>query len=185
MLRIPHGNALFLDRDGVINQRPHNDYVKTLAEFQIITGVIESIAYLSTKYDPILVVTNQQGIGKGLMSQDDLNRIHDFMIDKITRGGGRIDKVYHCGDLANTESLYRKPAPGMGLKARKDFPSIRFKQSVMVGDTLTDMIFGKNLGMCTVLIDKNKELSRNYPELINHRYETLACFTDALKQTDN
>lgn len=185
MPKIPWGNALFLDRDGVINQRPHNDYVRNITDFHFIAGVIESIAYLSTKYVPIVIVTNQQGIGKGLMTEDELHRIHHFMIEEINRGGGRIDKVYHCGDLANSNSLFRKPAPGMALKARKDFPDIKFKQSVMIGDTLTDMIFGKTLGMCTVLIDKNEILPRSYPDLINHRYESLSSFTNKLKMNDN
>src|ERR1700752_888149 len=86
--------SLFLDRDGVINKRLENDYVKTLSEFEFIEGVPEAIKILSALFGKIIVVTNQQGIGKGLYSKNDLNIIHHYMSDEIEKHEGRLDKVY-------------------------------------------------------------------------------------------
>lgn len=170
--------ALFLDRDGVINKRPVNDYVKNVADFVFLTGSIEAIALLSGLFSPIVVVTNQQGIGKGIMTTETLHAIHQHMLQEVVKGGGKIDSIYYCGDLKDSGSIYRKPAVGMGLQAKKEFPGISFKQSVMVGDTLTDMIFGKRLHMQTVLIDFDAQLPRKYPKLIDQRFPDLRSFAE-------
>jgi histidinol-phosphate phosphatase family protein len=172
------GWTLFLDRDGVINKRPLNAYVTRLDEFIWEDGAIESITKLSEIFNPIIVVTNQQGVGKGIMTRKDINVIHNFMLNEINRAGGRIDKVYFCGDMNNSGSLFRKPAIGMGLWAKKDFPEISFKNTVMVGDTITDMMFGKRLNMLTVLVDKQPYLARKYPYLIDYRFNDLKDFTE-------
>ncbi len=170
--------TLFLDRDGVINERPINAYVTKVDEFEWIDGVIQSISRLSDTFKTIVVVTNQQGLSKALMTADDLNKIHGKMLNEITNAGGRIDKVYFCGDPNNTGSLFRKPAIGMGLQAKKDFPNISFKKAIMVGDTATDMLFGKRLKMITVLIDESPALARNIPKLVNYRFPNLQSFAD-------
>lgn len=175
-------SALFLDRDGVINARLDDDYVKNVDEFHFIPGVIEGIAKLSGVFGRIFVVTNQQGVGKGLMSKEALHEIHDYMIRNIEKGGGRIDRIYYCGDLAQSGSRFRKPAIGMGLQAKKDFPEISFKHSVMIGDTLTDMIFGRRLKMKTILINQDLILSRKHPQFIDMRYDTLIDFANSASQ---
>ena len=126
---IKSGWTLFLDRDGVINQRIPEDYVKHPDEFQFIPGVTEALAILASIFNPIIVVTNQQGIGRGLMNEDQLKQIHDKMLNGIMESGGRIDAIYYSPDLKNTNSFTRKPSVGLGLKARKQFPSINFKKS--------------------------------------------------------
>lgn len=172
--------TLFLDRDGVINKRPVNSYVTKPDDFEWIDGVIESINLLSEVFNTVLVVTNQQGIGKGLMTPEDLEKVHHKMLSGIHQAGGRIDKIYFCGDLDKTGSLFRKPAVGMGLLARKDFPHISFKKSIMVGDTKNDMIFGKRLKMYTVLIDKEPDIARKYPFLIDFRFADLHSFAQSI-----
>ena len=174
--------ALFLDRDGVINVRPENDYVKHTSEFQFIEGVIESIALLNKYFYPVVVVTNQQGVGKGIMTIHKLEQLHVHMIEQIKKGGGVIHSVYHCGDIEGSGSLYRKPAVGMGLLARRDFPVIRFKNSFMVGDTYTDMLFGKRLGMHTVLIDSDPGLARKYDGITDMRFDSLISFARRIVQ---
>ncbi len=177
--------TLFLDRDGVINKRKIDQYVLKENDFHWIEGVKESIRIFSSIFSPIIVVTNQQGIGKGLMTEDDLRKIHTQMILDIKESGGKIDKIYHCPDLKETNSFFRKPQPGMGLKAKKDFPSIRFKKSVMVGDTLSDMQFGKKLNMITVLISQNVALARQAPHLVDYRFDLLrhfANFAEGMKE---
>lgn len=146
--------ALFLDRDGVINKRPPNDYVKKPEEFIFIPGAVEAIKKLSALFDYVIVVTNQQGIGKGVMSEDDLAEVHHKMKRLVEKAGGRIDRVYYCPDLATKEENCRKPALAMANRAKEDFPELNFAKSVMVGDTETDILFGKNAGMKSILIDR-------------------------------
>lgn len=145
-------SALFLDRDGVINHRLIGQYVTAWNQFEFLPGVTEAIAILKNYYRRIFIVTNQQGIGKGLMTDEDLETIHRNMLEQIHAAGGQIDKVYYCPDLAGSGSLRRKPLPGMALEAATDFPDIDLKKSVMVGDTESDIAFGEKAGMQTVLI---------------------------------
>ncbi|MFW5758643.1 MAG: D-glycero-alpha-D-manno-heptose-1,7-bisphosphate 7-phosphatase [Bacteroidota bacterium] len=177
--------SLFLDRDGVINQRIVDQYVLNVNDFQWIEGVKESLRLFSSIFDPIVVITNQQGIAKGLMTGDDLKKIHSKMMMDIKESGGRIDKIYYCPDLKGTNSFFRKPQPGMGLKAKKDFPSIHFKKSVMVGDTLSDMQFGKKLNMITVLISRDISLARKAAHLVDYRFDLLMHFADYVKDIKN
>jgi len=165
--------TLFLDRDGVINKRLIDDYVKTPAEFEFDEGALEAIAKLSKCFERIIVVTNQQGVGRKLMSENTLHDIHKHMKNEVEKAGGRIDAIYFCPDLSNSKSLYRKPNIGMGLLAKRQFPEIRFKQSVMVGDTLSDMKFGKKLGMKTVLISNDKSLVSSHAKLIDQNFKSL------------
>jgi D-glycero-D-manno-heptose 1,7-bisphosphate phosphatase len=98
------------------------------------------------------VVTNQQGIGKGKMTEADLAKIHRNMKKMIRKTGGHIDRIYHCPDLESLQANCRKPGTDMGKRAKADFPEIDFDRSVMVGDADPDLLFGQNLGMTTVLI---------------------------------
>ena len=140
-LKINRGATLFLDRDGVINKRLVGDYVKKWNDFEFLPGVLDAFATFSSYFDKIFIVTNQQGIGKGLMTEADLQQIHHQMIFEIEKAGGRIDGIYFCPDLKDSHSFMRKPNIGMALKAKKDFPMINFKNSVMVGDSVSDMLF--------------------------------------------
>ncbi|TVQ89024.1 MAG: HAD-IIIA family hydrolase [Bacteroidetes bacterium] len=172
--------SLFLDRDGVINKRPEYECVKSVEDFQFIDGVKESIEWFSGIFGNIFIVTNQQGIHKKLMTSDDLQKIHDFMFSEIKNANGRIDKIYYCPALPEENSFYRKPMPGMALKAKKEFPKINFRKSIMIGDTLNDMKFGKNLKMKTVYISVNKkEISENY-KLIDYAFPALIDFKNYL-----
>lgn len=172
--------SLFLDRDGVINERYIDQYVLKPADFKFIDEVQESMAWFSEIFGIIVVVTNQQGIGKGMMTEADLDSIHQKMATEIKRTGGRIDKIYHCPALREEFHFCRKPAPGMALRARKDFPQINFKRSVMVGDTLSDMQFGKKLKMTTVFINKDKKLISQNDMLIDYCFSSLWGFKEFL-----
>src|SRR5688500_18953463 len=92
--------TLFLDRDGVINKKLDNDYVKHWIDFEFIEGSIDSIKFLNTVFNKIVVVTNQQGIGKRLYRTEDLELIHKNMSYEITYHGGKIDKIYFSPYLA-------------------------------------------------------------------------------------
>ena len=140
---------IVLDRDGVINRKLPNDYVKNIPEFVLLDGVCEAIEKCSQIFKYIFLVTNQQGIGKGLMTECDLTVIHDFMQEKLNH---RITKIYYAPQLEKEHSEMRKPSIGMALQAKKEFPDIDFSKSVMVGDSSSDMLFGQNAGMKTVFI---------------------------------
>ena len=170
--------TLFLDRDGVINRRIVNDYVKRPAEFHFIENVPQAIRIFSTIFDKIIVVTNQQGIGKGLMTVHDLDEVHSKMKTEIEDAGGHINHIFFAPELAGMKSFFRKPNIGMGLKAKKQFPSIQFKQSVMVGDSLGDMQFGKRLGMTTVLVGDNQKIAKDYPKIVDYYFSSLFHFAE-------
>lgn len=144
--------TLFLDRDGVINRRIPDTYISNLEDFEFLPGVLEMVADLSKMFRHLIIVTNQQGIGRGLMTAEELEIVHDHMLSEITQAGGCIDGVYYCGDLARQSGNCRKPSPIMAYRAQKDFHDIIFTKSIMVGDTIADVGFGQNLGMKTVLV---------------------------------
>lgn len=144
--------TLFLDRDGVINERIWGDYIKSLDEFEFRKDAPEALAGLSRFFHLIVVVTNQQGIGKGLMSERNLLEIHNYMCDHVFKTGGKIDKCFFAPNLKGAEDDIRKPSPEMAYMAKAEYPQIDFSRSVMVGDADTDIQFGKNLGMKTVRI---------------------------------
>ena len=166
--------TLFLDRDGVINYRLVDDYVRTPEEFRFHDGVPEAIAFFSEVFGRIIVVTNQQGIGKGLMDEDNLAVVNRKMLDGIHKAGGRIDKIYHCAGLRQQMPLCRKPQIGMALQARKDFPEIDFSCSLMVGDSKSDMQFGKRIGMRTAFIGNTNPEIKPGTRLTDYRYPSLA-----------
>ncbi|HSV89182.1 MAG TPA: HAD-IIIA family hydrolase [Bacteroidales bacterium] len=174
--------TLFLDRDGVLNRRLPGGYVKNPEDFVWIDGVLNSLSYFSGVFGRLIVVTNQQGIGKGLMSSNDLENIHQKMLNDVKSAGGRIDKVYFCSDLENSGSFYRKPMIGMGLKAKRDFKEIDFRKAVMVGDTLSDMRFGRRLKMKTVFISDDISIVRSHPYYIDFRFGCLAEFAEFIRQ---
>jgi D-glycero-D-manno-heptose 1,7-bisphosphate phosphatase len=149
---IDHTWTLFLDRDGVINERIVDDYVKTIDEFKFLNGSEKAIARMSAVFRYVFVVTNQQGIGKGVMTESNLMAIHDYMSEKILAEGGRISACYFAPQLANEGSEMRKPGTGMGLKAQQEFVDVNFSRAVMVGDSDSDIEFGKRLGMKTVKV---------------------------------
>lgn len=171
------GLTLFLDRDGVINTRLIDDYVKKTDDFSFTEGFLPALASIAPFFSNIVVVTNQQGVGKGLMTVNELNTIHTFMIDQITLTGGRIDKVYFCPDLKSSGSRNRKPEVGMALQARRDFPEIDFKKALMIGDSITDMEFGRRMKMTTVFIDES-EITPLPDFLVDYRFNSFARFAE-------
>jgi len=156
--------TLFLDRDGVINTHRPDDYVKNEAEFEWILGSKEAIRDLSRVVGRTVVVTNQQGIGRGMMTPYDLDKIHWKMQTELEAIGGKIDRVYHCPHLAAIKPKCRKPDIGMAEQAKEDFPDIDFSKSIMIGDSDSDIEFGRRLGMFVVRVgsmhDRTGEMLR-------------------------
>jgi D-glycero-D-manno-heptose 1,7-bisphosphate phosphatase len=142
--------AIFLDRDGVINQNLL-DHVKCWDEFEFIPGALQSLRDLSQTGLPIFVVTNQAVISRQLITPEQLDDIHARMIDCIEAGGGRITHVYYCPHDSNEECNCRKPAPGMLLKAAEEY-NIDLSQSFMVGDAWTDVAAGLAVNARSILL---------------------------------
>lgn len=147
-----------MDRDGVINKKLEDDYVKHWVEFEFLDGVFDALKFLNGKFARIVVVTNQQGIGKRLYRTEDLELIHKNMLYEIEFYGGKIDKVYFSPYLSAENHPTRKPGIGMALNAKSDFPEIDFAKSIVVGDSMSDMEFGRNAGMKTAYIAEEAKL---------------------------
>lgn len=172
--------TLFLDRDGVINDEKHEDYIHKWDEFKFYEGVKEALTIFSEKFGKIFIVTNQRGVAKGLTKLEDLETIHKNMVKEFEKAGGRIDKIYYSIDFDN-ESPNRKPNPGMGLQAKKDYPEIDFSKSIMIGNTLSDMKFGRNLnvGITIFLPTNRKDVPHDHPD-IDLVFENLISVAKAL-----
>ncbi len=171
--------TLFLDRDGVINTEIRQDYVKTWDAFHFEDGALEALAKLNRIFGTIVVVTNQRGVGINVMTKEDLEGIHAKMMQHIESAGGRIDKIYTACD-ADRESTNRKPHPAMGHLAKADFPHIDFSKSVIVGNSSSDMEFGKCLGMTTIYIDEKQKYNGVKTELMDAIFDRLADFSDII-----
>jgi histidinol-phosphate phosphatase family protein len=151
--------TLFLDRDGVINERIMSGYVLDYKDFHFKEGVLDSFASLSSKFKYVFVVTNQQCVALEKISLADLTAIHQQMKVDIEKVGGKITQVFAATELKNQEPFMRKPSMGMGKLAKSLYPEIDFSKAIMVGDTNTDLIFGKKLGMKTVLVVTEEKVS--------------------------
>ncbi|MFC2101435.1 D-glycero-alpha-D-manno-heptose-1,7-bisphosphate 7-phosphatase [Bacteroidota bacterium] len=179
-LMIDKSWSLFLDRDGVLNKRIVDGYVTRWEEFSWLPGVLDALKNLSQIFGPVVVVSNQQGVGKGIMTANDVENVHSNLLAEAKKHGARIDAIYYSPHLAKEGAFLRKPNVGMGLKARKEFPAVRFRKSVMAGDSLSDMLFGRQLGMKTVFLSENISDLRKGHKLIDYSYPDLAAFSTTL-----
>lgn len=173
--------TLFLDRDGVINVEKKDEYVLHSSEFIFLDGVLQALKILSEIFGLMLIVSNQRGVAKKLMTLTDLQNVHTYMMEKIVQQKGRIDKIYFCTDLDNS-SPNRKPNPGMALQAKKDFSQIDFNKSIMAGNKLSDMQFARNAGMHSVFIASTNPDTAFPHEHIDARFNSLLEFATAVSR---
>lgn len=175
--------ALFLDRDGVINE----DYghVYQTNKFHLIDNIQILIKAAQKSRYKIIIVTNQAGIGKQLFSSDDYHKLTKHMKDLLSRNNCHIDAVYHCpyhpaegiGKYLK-DSYDRKPNPGMLLKAQKNF-NLDMNKSILIGDKMSDIDAGRNaLVKTNILFNKNKKKIKNKKE---NSFIEIDCLTKALK----
>lgn len=145
--------TIFLDRDGVVNEKmPEGSYVTTWDEFHLLPGVPEAIASLNRAGMRVIVVSNQRGIALGKYSERDVEAIHANLQKLLQAEGAHVDAFYFCPH-DKRQCNCRKPLPGMFEQARQEFPDIDATESVMIGDSLSDIEFGRRLGMKTIFID--------------------------------
>lgn len=172
--------ALFLDRDGVINNERLNHYVLHWEQFIFSEGVLEAFKTLSDRFGRIFIVSNQRGVGKGLMTEQALTEIHTEMQKEVEEVGGHIDKIYYCTAVHDKHS-HRKPNPGMAFQAVKDFPEIDVNKGIMVGNKPSDMRFGRAAGMFTVFLrTTNPDQPFPHPD-IDLAFNSLLEFAGALQ----
>ena len=160
-------DTLFLDRDGVVNVKLEARYVRNSNEFEFMQGALVAISKLSKLFKRILIVTNQQAIGKGIMTEDDLIVLHSFMTSEIGKLNGKIDKIYFCPHLDTENCNCRKPNPGMINQAIADFPEIDLQNSYLIGDSESDIEAGNSMKLNTVKVDNEYTLAKWTAELMS------------------
>ena len=151
----------FLDRDGIINERlgPH-EYVERWDQFRFVDGALPLLRGLSEHGYALIVVTNQQGIGKGLMSQASLNLVHDEMTRALAKEGISLTQLLHCPHLDQDRCYCRKPRPGLIYRAMNEAPFlIDLPRSIIIGDSHTDVMAGHAAGVGTLVHVGNPESS--------------------------
>jgi D-glycero-D-manno-heptose 1,7-bisphosphate phosphatase len=163
----PMKKAIFLDRDGVLNEVLSNrvKFVNHPNDLYLLEGAAEAVAELSKAGYDIFVVTNQGGVGLGFLKEKNLRKIHDHMIKVIKEQGGMIKEVVYCPHKPKAGCQCRKPNPGLllDLAQRHD---ISLTESVMVGDHERDIEAGKKAGCKTVFIgDEETAADRKAPSL--------------------
>lgn len=148
--------AVFLDRDGVINEKaPEHEYILSWKDFKFFPDTLSAVSQLSKTDYKLFIITNQRGIAKGKISQKGLEKIHEKMLKQINVFGGRIDKIYFCPH-DNNQCNCRKPLPGMLDNAKKE-NNLCLEKSWVVGDSLSDISLGRSRGCKTIYIGKNQE----------------------------
>jgi len=150
-------HTVFLDRDGVINRKmPEGQYVTGWQNFHLLPGVPQAVAKLNHANLRVIIVTNQRGIALGLYRAEDVEAIHSKLQLSLAESGAHIDGFYFCPH-DKRECTCRKPGPGLFEQAKAQFPEITPETSLVIGDSLSDIEFGRNLGLKTIFIEGNKE----------------------------
>lgn len=142
--------TVFLDRDGLINRQaaPHR-YIGRPEDFEILPGVPEAIRALNEAGYLVVVVTNQRGVARGMLTMEEIAEVHARLRSELKKSGARVDAIYVCPH-ADGECHCRKPDTGLFLMAEKDF-DIDKGRSWMIGDSDTDVEAGRRYGVRTIL----------------------------------
>lgn len=147
--------AIFLDRDGVINQeRP--DYVKCWQEFEFLPGSLDALELLAQLDLPIAVITNQSVIGRGIVDRQVVDDIHEQMLSRIHAHGGRIDQIFVCPHHPDAGCECRKPRPGLLLQAQDMF-NVDLSECLFVGDSITDFLAAQAAGCQSILVRSGRQ----------------------------
>jgi D-glycero-D-manno-heptose 1,7-bisphosphate phosphatase len=160
--KVSHGKknkkipAVFLDRDGTLIDSPHLNWKKE--QFKISKGVAEQVKKINAIGVPVIVVTNQPVVARGLLSEEGVISLHNMLAERMMKKGATIDKFYFCPHHpnANVEKYRivcrcRKPKIGLFLEARKDF-NIDLEKSFVIGDMTQDIFAGKKIKATTILV---------------------------------
>ncbi len=147
--------AVFLDRDGVINEKaPEGSYITDLSHFKLLPGALDAIAKLNQSKFRTFVITNQRGLARGLVTPASIAAIHEYLHDAVRRANGCIEKIYVCPHDYRDDCECRKPKPGMLLSAAREF-GLDLKDSWMMGDSMIDVEAGRRAGCRTAYIGED------------------------------
>jgi D-glycero-D-manno-heptose 1,7-bisphosphate phosphatase len=177
--------AAFLDRDGVINRKaPDGAYIRSWEEFEFLPGVPEAIRALRAAGARVMVITNQRGIARGLMSQAAVDGIHGRMNAVLREFGAAVDAVFVCPHEINTCAC-RKPQIGLFRQALERFPDTSVADSITVGDSISDLEAGNRVGGRTFLVAPPERAERILAEArargiqVDGTYPSLAAVVSA------
>ncbi|MBI4534932.1 MAG: D-glycero-beta-D-manno-heptose 1,7-bisphosphate 7-phosphatase [Ignavibacteriae bacterium] len=147
---------MFIDRDGTLNEEM--DFIRTPDDLKLINGAAASVRKLNERGLATVVISNQSGVARGYLTEEDLARIHEKLIQELSREGASVDRIYYCphhptdGNAPyNNDCECRKPKPGMLKRAEKDL-GIDLRKSFVVGDSVVDMQAGAAVGATTILV---------------------------------
>ena len=147
--------AVFLDRDGTINVE-RSDYVKTIDEFVLLPGALNALGSLATLAIPIIIVTDQAVIGRGLASATAIGAIHAHLKAVVLSIGGRLDAIYVCPHHPDEHCICRKPKPGMLHRAAADY-GLNLANCVFIGDSLTDLGAARAGGCMPLMVSTGRQ----------------------------
>jgi D-glycero-D-manno-heptose 1,7-bisphosphate phosphatase len=160
-----------LDRDGTINRKAQEgDYIKTPDQLELLAGAAQAIRLLNESGFLVFVVTNQRGIARGILREEQLQAIHDRLQSELAAAGARVDGIYYCPH-EDGQCDCRKPGIGLHLKAIETFPGIDIQASFCVGDSWRDVEAGIRLGCRVIMIDDGTAgaVVQRYPQVLTAR----------------
>tara|TARA_B100000686_G_scaffold151634_1_gene158880 strand:- start:183 stop:629 length:447 start_codon:yes stop_codon:yes gene_type:complete len=142
--------ALFIDRDGTIIKQIDGHYISSIEQIELIENIFPAILMLQNEGYLIIIVTNQAGINKGILSNEQVDEINQHIIQLLKKQGIDISAVYVCPHKPDEQCKCRKPQPGLLLKAAKEY-NIDLENSIIIGDTDKDTEAGLNAGLKKVI----------------------------------
>ena len=167
----------FLDRDGVINK--DIGYLHRIEDFEFTEGCIEALSKLRCDGFEVIIVTNQSGIGRGYYTEADYQSLTKWYLNELTRAGVNVLDVFHCPHTPDDQCSCRKPKPGLFQQAIRKYPNIDLKQSLMIGDKVTDIEAAKAVGIRKNYLISSKSIENNNPLA----YPNLFSCVEAINQT--
>jgi D-glycero-D-manno-heptose 1,7-bisphosphate phosphatase len=159
--------AVFLDRDGVIN-RERSDYVKSWDEFQLLPNVLVALRQLAELQIPICVLTNQSAIGRGYVTAEQVGEIHQRLAQLVAEHGGRIDAFFVCPHHPHDGCTCRKPKPGLLFQSAHQF-EVDLAHSVFIGDAFTDFLAASAAQCSAIMVTSGRQGSELRNLLQEHK----------------
>jgi len=157
---------IFLDRDGVLNKKPNpGKYIKKIEEIEWREGSLEALSILKKNAFQTIVVTNQAGIARGIISENAVKDIHLAMQQQAKLAGGSLDHIYICPHHWDEKCFCRKPMPGLFLKAQKDL-HLDFSKSAFIGDQESDKAAAEKLQIKYLNLELNEKLNMKINQII-------------------